>query len=67
MPSIFRKPVNINRGVYAMSMPDGQNAEITMYGQIVKQRPRDWWTDKVKEGDYIVQNEYHNTHEQLGR
>ncbi len=67
MPSIFRKPVNINRGVYAMPMPDGQNAEITMYGQIVKQRPRDWWTDKVKEGDYIVQNEFMQDLESLSR
>lgn len=58
MPSIFRKPVNIDRGPYAMSMPDGQNAEVTMYGQIVSQRPRDWWTDKEKEGDYIVQSEF---------
>lgn len=32
MPSIFRKPVHIDRSVYAMSMADGQNAEITMYG-----------------------------------
>lgn len=58
MPSIFRKPVHIDRGVYAMSMEDGLNAEITMYGQIVSQRPRDWWTGEEKEGDFIVQSEF---------
>lgn len=58
MPSIFRKPVAINKGTYAMSITDGQNAEITMYGQIVSQQPRDWWTGEPKEGDYIVQSEF---------
>lgn len=58
MPSIFRKTVDINKGTYAMWMEDGQNAEITMYGQIVSQRPRDWWTGKPREGDYIVQSEF---------
>ncbi len=67
MPSIFRKPVNIDRGPYAMSMPDGQNAEVTMYGQIVSQRPRDWWTDKEKEGDYIVQSEFMQDLESFSR
>ncbi len=67
MPSIFRKPVNIDRGPYAMSMPDGQNAEVTMYGQIVSQRPRDWWTGKEKEGDYIVQSEFMQDLESFSR
>ncbi len=67
MPSIFRQPVSIDRGPYAMSMPDGQNAEVTMYGQIVSQRPRDWWTDKEKEGDYIVQSEFMQDLESFSR
>lgn len=67
MPSIFRKPLAINKGTYAMSMPDGQNAEITMYGKIVTQRPRDWWTGKAKEGDYIVQSEFMQDLDSLGK
>lgn len=67
MPSIFRKPVAINKGTYAMSMPDGQNAEITMYGQIVSQRPRDWWTGEPKEGDYIIQSEFMQDLDSLSR
>lgn len=67
MPSIVRKPVNIDRGPYAMSTPDGQNAEVTMYGQIVSQRPRDWWTGKEKEGDYIVQSEFMQDLESFSR
>lgn len=57
MPSLFRKPVSIDRGVYAMSMPDGQNAEITMYGQIVARQPTNWWGDPIP-GDYIIQSEF---------
>lgn len=58
MPSIFRKPLSIDKGTYAMSMADGQNGDITMYGEIVSQRPRDWRTGEVREGDYIVQSEF---------
>ncbi len=57
MPSIFRKPVHIDRSVYAMSMADGQNAEITMYGQIVERQPTNWWGDPIP-GDYIIQSEF---------
>lgn len=34
MPSIFRKPVAIDKGVYAMSMDEARNAEITMYRKV---------------------------------
>lgn len=58
MPSIFRKPVSIDRGVYTMAMADGQNAEITMYGEIVRKRPVDDWTGKPIPGDYIIESEF---------
>lgn len=58
MPSIFRKPVTIDKGVYAMSMTDGQNAEITMYGQIVERQPTNWWTGEPIPGNYIIQGEF---------
>ena len=36
-----RKPkaISINRGPYVMEMADGENAEITMYGEIVERHP----------------------------
>lgn len=55
-----RKPqtVNINRGPYAMEMPDGDNAEITMYGVIVATHPTHWYTGEPLEGDFIVQHDF---------
>ncbi len=57
MPNIFKKPVAIDRGTYAMAMQDGQNAEIFMYGEIVEQQPTDWWGDPIP-GDYIIQGQF---------
>ena len=55
-----RKPqtISINRGPYVMEMADGENAEITMYGEIVESQPVDWWTGKPIEGSYIIQSEF---------
>ncbi len=50
--------ISINRPFYTMASTDGMNAEITMYGEIVEQRPRDWWTDKEVEGNFIVGDEF---------
>ena len=58
MPSIFRKPVAIDKGVYAMSMDEARNAEITMYGQIVERQPTNWWTGEPIPGNYIIQDEF---------
>lgn len=33
--------VSINRGPYVMEMADGENAELTMYGEIVESQPVD--------------------------
>ncbi len=50
--------VSINRGPYVMEMTDGENAELTMYGEIVESQPVDWWTGEPIEGSYIVQSEF---------
>ena len=51
-------PIRINRQFYTMATTDGTNAEITMYGEIVEQRPKDWWTDEPIDGDFIVGSEF---------
>ena len=55
-----RKPkaISINRGPYVMEMADGENAEITMYGEIVERHPKHWRTGEPLEGDFIVQDEF---------
>ena len=52
------KAISINRGPYVMEMADGENAEITMYGEIVERHPKHWWTGEPLEGDFIVQDEF---------
>ncbi len=43
---------------YTMALLDGENAEITMYGEIVDAQPVDWWTGEPVEGSYIIQTEF---------
>lgn len=50
--------INIARDFYTMATVDDTSAVITMYGDIVAERPRDWWTDEPIEGDFIVQSEF---------
>ena len=50
--------ININRPFYTMATTDGESAEITMYGEIVEQRPRDWWTGREIEGNFIIGDEF---------
>lgn len=52
------KTVNVNRDTYAMGMDSSENAEITMYGEIVEERPFNFWTGEAIPGDYIVQSEF---------
>lgn len=59
MPIPFRsaagvKPYNITR------IPDTNDAEINMYGEVVDERPVDWWTGEPIEGDFIAVNEFLN-------
>ena len=49
--------VDIRRECYSMSKKNSV-AEIMMYGQIVRRRPVDWWTDKPVEGKYIILDEF---------
>ncbi len=68
MPNPFKTPfgrggpaartVSINRGPYVMEMTDGENAELTMYGEIVESQPVDWWTGEPIQGNYIIQSEF---------
>lgn len=53
-----RKPVNIRRDFYAMESEDTDSIEITLYGQVVEQRPIDWWTGEPVEGNFIVLDEF---------
>lgn len=52
------KNVNIRRNFYAMATVDNDTAEITMYGTIVEQVPRSWWTEEPIPGNYIVMDEF---------
>ena len=52
------KNVNIRRNFYAMATVDNDAAEITMYGTIVEQVPRSWWTEEPIPGNYIVMDEF---------
>lgn len=58
MPQMMNKPFDIRRGTYAMASKDGNTAEITLYGDVVEKRPKNWWTDKPVEGNFIVQDEF---------
>lgn len=48
----------IDKGAYRISCKGEASAEITMYGEIVEQRPVDWWTNEPIEGDFIIQSEF---------
>ena len=51
-------PVRIQRGCYAMATRTDDSAEITMYGQIVEKRPRNFWTGKAIPGNFIIKAEF---------
>lgn len=48
---------SIFRPCYALESLDGKNAELTLYGEIVSQRPINYYTGEPLDGDYIVQSE----------
>lgn len=51
-------PIQIERSFYTMATTEGNEAEITMYGEIVEQRPTDWWTGRPIEGNFIIGDEF---------
>jgi len=59
-PKHKRPPAAVSRDTYAMAMPDGENAEITMYGEIMETRPINYWTGEPVEGEFILQDEFLN-------
>ena len=52
------KNIDIKRDCYTMATVDGNTAEITMYGEIVEQRPIDWWSGEPIEGEFIIESEF---------
>ncbi len=44
----------INKKFWNMANIDGENAELTLYGDIYSEVPRDWWTGEAIEGQYIT-------------
>lgn len=59
MPKKMTAPIDIRKSCYAMGVNENE-AEITMYGEIVEQIPTDWWTGEPIEGSFIVQDEFLN-------
>ena len=51
-------PINIRRACYAMTNADGNEAEISMYGDIVESQPINYWTGEPVEGTFIIQDEF---------
>ena len=52
------KPLNIKKSVYALAVTDGDSAELTMYGDICEELPRDWRTGDPIEGSFVTLNEF---------
>lgn len=57
MPKITTMPINITKSCYTMGVEENE-AEITMYGEIVEQIPTDWWSGEPLDGSFIVQEEF---------
>jgi len=57
--------VDIRRDCYAMATTDGLNAEITMYGVVVKKHPVDYETGEKIKGDFIALDEFMEDLEKL--
>lgn len=47
------KPFQIKNNCYALASTDGDSAELTLYGDIYEEQPRDWWGDPI-EGQFIT-------------
>ena len=52
------KKLDLKRSAYALASADGQNAELTMYGDIYESRPVDWWTGEPIEGEFILLDDF---------
>lgn len=52
MPGIIQNQKT--KKFWNIAKTDGTNAEITLYGDICSEAPRDWWTNEKIEGQYIT-------------
>lgn len=43
---------------YSMALNADNEAEITMYGEIVEERPWDYWEERYVDGDFIIKGEF---------
>lgn len=50
--------VSIQRDYYTMATINNDEAEITMYGEIVERQPTDWWSGEPIEGQFIIESEF---------
>ena len=51
--------MRLERNFYNMATtPEEDSVEITLYGDVVEERPWDWWNDKPVEGNFIVLNDF---------
>jgi len=48
---------SIKKPVYTLASTDGQDAELTLYGEIYESKPTDWWGDPI-EGQFILLDEF---------
>lgn len=60
MPLFKNKPLNIQRQFYTMMSAEGNenDVEVTFYGDVVDERPIDWWTGEPIEGDFIIAKDF---------
>lgn len=62
----MHKPVNIQRDCYSMATVENNTAVITMYGDIVSERPTDWFGNPI-EGQFIIESEFLEDLEQVSK
>lgn len=58
------KPFQIKNNCYALASRDGDSAELTLYGDIYEEQPRDWWGDPI-EGQFITLEDFLKDLEQI--
>lgn len=51
---------------YTINMVGENDAEINMYGEVVEQRPTDWWTGEPVPGNFIALDDFLHDLDELG-
>lgn len=59
------KPFQIKNNCYALASTDGDSAELTLYGDIYEEQPRDWRTGEPIEGQFILLTDFLKDLEQI--